>query len=366
MKRPCLGKHEVKKDACHICNLIISTKGYAEAYEEFSFITDDRIEVKASPSLYSRFKAPLCMYQGEDTGEVSSCKTCSGNVQVKLKECSLYKKCSTDRVVTDKDGTPIQCCRICKDNTPVKIKSSVFIKKDKDPLIGIVIGSYKFPGLIDLQIQAIRHYCGEVPILVSDDHSPDKEDLVKVCDKENVFLWENPKRIGHTGGDLAAFWKGIVWGGSLGLDVVCKLSQRFIGTSPRWLQEGAIDLLKSGLPLSTQECVGKENFPLRTEACLLDIKAWNKPEILKVLYPKERKLPQNAEWDFSKLLNTKLGGRFWPWKLISEDRYELRSNLLWHCANSKRDYEQFASQFNIKLGDSFHTDGWQHDKDYIH
>ncbi len=52
-------------------------------------------------------------------------------------------------------------------------------------------------------------------------------------------------RIGRAGGDMAAFWKGIGWGAMTGLDVVFKLSQRFVIDVPNWDQDSARLLLDS-------------------------------------------------------------------------------------------------------------------------
>src|SRR4051812_20879972 len=42
----------------------------------------------------------------------------------------------------------------------------------EDPPCGVVVGSYGFPRLIELQVCLIRATCGPVPILVADDCSP--------------------------------------------------------------------------------------------------------------------------------------------------------------------------------------------------
>jgi hypothetical protein len=180
-----------------------------------------------------------------------------------------------------------------------------------------------------------------------------------------VDFERNETRIGHTGGDLAAFWRGIRWGRERGLSVVAKLSQRFIGTSDRWLQDGARQLLASGLALSGQRCSGRETFALRTESVLLAVDQWHTPAILAELAPRHRPAPEIADNDLMQLVRRELGGLFWPWSLIGEDRYERRAGLLWHCANSRADYHRLATQHGVELDPTFHVDGWQNDSSYL-
>lgn len=236
---------------------------------------------------------------------------------------------------------------------------------------GVVIGSYKWPSLIDLQIRLIREKCGPVPILVSDDCSPGFPDsdryarLTAICGGHpDVMLWPNAERIGHTGGDVGAFWKGIVWGASRGLRVVAKLSQRFLVTRPTWLQEGAVDLLASSLPLATQRCRGVEVFDLRTEAALLDVAKWNTPDVLARILPRRywRDSPQGltAETIIYRVLQDLLGGKFWPWGLFGEERHRAEPGYLWHCPpRQPPDYHALAAEHGVELEEDFFTEGWQ-------
>lgn len=338
-KRACEPKHPdpTKNPQCPLCRLWVGAQ-------------------TSGLQVYDR-----CIYRGEPTGETAIKLNCTADPpkRIPLFGCDVHGTCTTAEVARGEF-----CCRHCthRSSTP----PSAFVARPDDPPVGVAIGSYQFPGLVELQIKLIRHHCGDVPILVSDDVSAYRDGLAKMCDQAGVFLWPNPTRLGHTGGDLAAFWKGILWGKSHGLRVVAKLSQRFLVDTPRWLQDGAIDLLRSGLPLSSRRCTGGHNFPLRTEACLLDVDAWHRPDVLQVLAPRERPKPENAEWDFDRLLKAKLGGLFWPWKLFSEDRFAKQAGFLWHNANTKAEYQSLARRFGVQLDASFHVDGWQNDPKYVH
>lgn len=258
------------------------------------------------------------------------------------------------------------CGPRCSGYTPEGLPEPVFTPKAGDVPCGIVIGSYKWPELIELQLRVIRHTCGRVPVLVSSDHPDSVAAIDAICDRDPDCLHlPNPDRIGHTGGDLAAFSKGIMWAASRGVWVLAKLSQRFIAVKPRWLQDGAAELLASTLPLATRRCRGKENFPLRTEACLLDVRRWNTPAVLKRIragrYWHSRPGKLNAEMAVHETLTSELGGIYWPWSLITEDRYQPVPGAVWHCSHSTEAYHRLAATFGVRLAGDFHNEGWQGD-----
>src|SRR5947209_5743392 len=164
------------------------------------------------------------------------------------------RRCHSPRLIGNKLVSQALCegC-YCRDHPlgPGEAAAALprFEPRPDDPPCGVVIGSYRWPRLIDLQIHLIRHTCGGVPILVGDDCSPgfgpapppgsQFERLQAICAAHpGVTLWPNVERIGHTGGDVAACWKGLIWAQALGLRVLAKLSQRFLVTDPRWLQDG--------------------------------------------------------------------------------------------------------------------------------
>lgn len=242
---------------------------------------------------------------------------------------------------------------------------------------GVAIGSYKFPGCVDLNIRAIRQTCGPVPILISDDCSPGFPDadryarLQAVCAAHaDVTLAPNAARIGHTGGDVATFHKAVTWAAARGLRVVAKISQRWIAVADGWLQHGAAELLASGLPLASQRCSGVETFDLRTEACLLDVPAWNAAAVLTRIRPRrywtDSPRGLTAETVIYRVLQDLLGGVFWPWSLLGEERHEARPGFLWHTVDRLAAYQRLAEQLGGNLDDDFHVGGWQRDPTYLY
>lgn len=240
---------------------------------------------------------------------------------------------------------------------------------------GVVLGSYGYPRLIELQIVLIKHHCGNVPIRVIDDCSdgygptpvPGSKfaTLVEICNRHEVTLrTSGPERLGHSGGDLAVFWHGIQWAYDHGLDVVAKFSQRFLLDMPLWLQNGTLELLETGLPIASQACTDHGwRFDLRTEACLLDVTQWHRADILNHLFP--RRVEAVAEAVLWHDVRDRLGGRFHPWSILPIDRSQKTPGIYWHSSETVTEYHQLARRHNLNLDEDFTVAGWQWKPGYV-
>lgn len=256
-------------------------------------------------------------------------------------------------------GSPVCKCQGCGMRCP---RYTPDLLLPGDVPAGVVIGSYKWPSVVELNVKLIRAKCGDVPILVSDDSSARQPQLREACKRLGVDFVSTHERIGHMGGDVAAFHNGVRWAKAKGLKVVAKLSQRMLILRERWLQKGAEELLASGLPLATQECKGATPFPLRTEACLLDVNRWY-PIIDSHLAIKTYS-PQfpNGEEVINHALRV-LGGVFWPWDIFGEVREHDEPEVIWHWLDDRIQYARVAQLYGVRLEHDFHTEGWKRDHD---
>lgn len=290
-----------------------------------------------------------CVHLGKATGEPSPCKT---NAKLIPTHCEIHGVC-----LPQGPWQSERWCGKCDDYKP-RTPLPIFQARPGDLACGVVVGTYGnwTPELIRLQAAQIRHTSGPVPILIADDCSPRWEEIEAACRIADVEMWPNVERIGHTGGDLSALWKGLQWGKNRGIRYLAKLSQRFIPLKARWLQDGAADLALSGLPLATRECTGVEQWPFRTECLLLDVAAWS--EVCWDLTP-QRYPHTTAEHHLDQLLRTRLGGVYLPWSFLGTDRYRPSPDCLWHCSNGVRDYQAVAAIWGLAMPRDFSCDGWQ-------
>jgi hypothetical protein len=268
-------------------------------------------------------------------------------------------RCNLHREITSRFYPCEGAKRLCK-----TCDRSKFVPRPADVRAGVAIGSFRWPEWIEFQIKSIRHTCGPIPILVSNDDPESRSRLADICGGfEGVTLDNNPERIGHTGGDISVFYKGIRWGAELGLNVVAKISQRFIGNRSRWVQDTANDLIDSGLSMGCRRCRGEARFDLRTECVFLNLEAWNRPDILKGIEPRRywNDLPEGLPAE-SVIFGAfqKAGGIMWPIaKLMGEDRYQRDfADVLWHCNTPEAEFRGIAKSYGVELPESFHVAGW--------
>lgn len=238
---------------------------------------------------------------------------------------------------------------------------------------GVVLGCYAYPKLAEVQVNLIRFHCGDIPILISDDCTPGYnnhqpfQDFVRIAKTyRNVFLWSNPIRLGHGGGDLTAFYAGIFWAKMNGLKWIAKISQRFLVDSHRWLQRWVDEVDSTGFSLSSNECLqGTHNFKIRTEACLLRVDSWYDAEVLNSIYPFAMNNNQILEYFFLEQYQRYFGELFHHTSLFGPQRFAKDPDIVWHCSCPKADYLEIASRFNLPMDDHFDCEGWQGWKDYL-
>lgn len=239
--------------------------------------------------------------------------------------------------------------------------------------VAVVIGSYNMPSAIELQIRLIRHHCGlNTPILIADDNSEGMMNRTgdTAYDRlewlqhryPNVVMWPSVQRVGHSGGDLSALWKGLQWAKATKIEVLAKLSQRFMIDKTNWLQDGAKALKASGRPLASNACMST-GFPLRTEAMLLDVAAWTQPSLIADLCP--RPITIAAEQALIEEVWTKLGGTFMVWDLLGLGRSNWQPDTYWHEVTSSGEYHNLADKHRVTLRDDFHVEPWQSRPDYV-
>lgn len=235
---------------------------------------------------------------------------------------------------------------------------------------GIVIGSYGMPGVVELGIAVARHTCGgDVPILISDDCTPDCRGAARIKTIPDrwpgVELVVTETNLGHAPGDTRAFRNGLLWAKRIGLDYLAKFSQRFIPLRPNWLQLSAADLKASGLAYASQRAVHLHmGFPMRTEAVLMDVRRCTESEgFMGKLDPPGGKIPTSAEHWICAAANEFLG-KMHRWRLFSPDRFHRMNTVVWHNANASDDfhsgdeYRELAKRYGIQLTEHDRFCGW--------
>lgn len=240
----------------------------------------------------------------------------------------------------------------------------------------VSIGHFAQPSVIELQAKTIRANCGaDTPILLSDDHTETafdeakgvtpamaadrKAKLLAICERENLIYRDSgPDRIGHAGGDLGAFYHGLIYARDNGIDYVWKLSQRFVIDRPNWLQESIKSMGKFGAIVSTRPCFysSRAMFAFRTECIGLKVLPWIRPDVLNELRP--RRLHTAAEFLIEEQYARISGGKpFLATKWLPRDRLLRSDGIAWKDAlpreETDADYRLMAEKYGVSLGDDF-------------
>lgn len=234
--------------------------------------------------------------------------------------------------------------------------------------VAVVVGHFNMPGAVALNLHLLRkHNPPEHPILVTDDVSePDAvQRLVVECEKYNATLRAGSTRHGHVGGDLRAFYYGLLFAKERNCKFLMKLSQRAVFDIPRWLMSSAHALEAWGYPCAGQRAAVGNNQTLahcRTSSILLKVSDWTQPHILEHLKP-QRHGGISCEWLIGTLLQ-QLGGTmlslpFVPANLLTS-AVDGTGQVVspWHDdPESGPHYQRIADREGIDLGPEFHVRG---------
>lgn len=140
------------------------------------------------------------------------------------------------------------------------------------PSFGLVIGTFAAVPYVHLQLEARRRLYPAIPMLVHDDCSPKAGELKELCDEYGAEFEQNMARSPACKGDLSAFAGGLIWAKEQGLDVLVKLSRRFL---PMVDWTGSLSLLAVEAQYATY-CAWTTsfNFGFRSECVGLSVKEW--------------------------------------------------------------------------------------------
>lgn len=155
----------------------------------------------------------------------------------------------------------------------------------------ICCSSYLLREFVELNLNRLRFIFGDSPILVSDDRSPNSEQIEAVAAKFNAYYVCSRVRRNHFGGDLASIVNGLTFAEQQGADVFLKVSLRLILLDPQlrndftnYFQNRPIDLAVPQRLHPTQTIrksgMGFVQMPLMTDILLIRVGAIRPQELI--------------------------------------------------------------------------------------
>ena len=238
---------------------------------------------------------------------------------------------------------------------------------ERPPSLGVVVGTYAAVPYIHLQLEARRRLFPHVPLLVHDDGSHVADQLKDLCDGYGADFEVNCRRLPHHLGDLSAFVGGLKWAQCRQIDVLLKLSRRWL-----FLVDWTDDLRR--LALASQQATFSNytrnyGFGFRTECVALATRQWASPAFVRDAVERinagrhvfvenyihvfaikfhDEGCGEALQWSREHPVPDERRG-YAPWPLMGTDRIvpDPSGKYLWHDSHPPRAYASQAAAWGL-------------------
>ncbi len=233
------------------------------------------------------------------------------------------------------------------------------------PKIGLVIGTYASLPYIHLHLEARKRYYPEIPCLVADDGSRQEKELALLCNRYGADFRSNTYRLPQKPpglGDLSHFISGLLWASSKGIDLLVKMSRRWIVLKD-WVGDLRLLAMESDANSFSSYCTFW-NFGYRTECIGLAVKSYIESTFIEdtqrriencdvglpeaYMHEAAQRLPfsqQFLDWQKSHPMDKdKQGYALWP--LLGTSRKQKLDKVLWH-ERPIEDYMEVANEWHL-------------------
>jgi hypothetical protein len=236
----------------------------------------------------------------------------------------------------------------------------------KPPKIGLVIGTFAAVPYVHLQLEARRRLYPDVPLLVHDDDSPVGCELERLCAAYGAEFASTLSRFTWSKGDLSAMAGGLAWARDRSLDIVVKLSRRFLPLKP-WAADLATLAMESQYA-TYSSWTTSYNFGFRTECIGFAVEEWFAlglfDEIIHAIAAPEgpfvealiHRLARHAavrNSQAARRFDEAVGQRpperdgYAIWPFMGTDRCAPTDNFLWHDWAKPQAYAALARQWEL-------------------
>ncbi len=231
--------------------------------------------------------------------------------------------------------------------------------------VGIVIGTFAAVPYIHLALECRKRFYPDVPVLVNDDGSPEEPKLRQLCRHYGADFITNEIRKRPTVGDVSAFVNGLMWAHERRLDLLVKLSRRFIPLH-NWVHPLQQLAWQTQYATYSNECRHFQ-YGFRTECMAMHVASWRKAPVFEHMRELvQRDEPLFVEGYIHNLAREIHQGncgvnreyeRRYPrppdenaygvWDLTGEDRTVRRASVLWHDCDDPLDYARAANLLGL-------------------
>lgn len=234
------------------------------------------------------------------------------------------------------------------------------------PRIGLVVGTFAAIPYVHLHLEARRRLYPKVPMLLHDDCSPHGAALEELCAGYGVEFASTATRFPSCKGDLSAMATGFVWAREKEVDLLVKMSRRFIPLIP-WAADLAALALRAQYATYSSWTTSFD-FGFRTECVGFAVQEWLAlglfDEIVAaILAPKTpfvegfiHNLARHAavrNLISARTFDAEIGARpgcrngYAPWPFLGTDRCARNERFLWHDSAQLEEYAALAKRWQL-------------------
>jgi hypothetical protein len=228
-----------------------------------------------------------------------------------------------------------------------------------------VVGTFAAVPYVHLQLEARRRFYPGVPLLVHDDASHKAAEIERLCRDYGCDFEHNERRQPPCVGDLTAFAGGLVWARERGLDLLVKVSRRWVFLTD-WVP-GLAALAAASQYATLGSYTTTFGFGFRTECLALSVAAWSAAafmgDVAGVIRRGESVFVEAYMHDFARRFERQNGAaadRWYAahpmppdragyalWPLMGTDRCERSAAFLWHDSCGPQDYHAVAREWGL-------------------
>ena len=218
--------------------------------------------------------------------------------------------------------------------------------------IGIVIGTFGSVHHVHLQLEQWRRYSGQAHLLVHDDCSNRRTELIELCNHYGAAFMTPSVRCGHYLGDVMAMRAGLEWAQVHRFEGLVKISRRLVPLT------AYVDYVCSNLDKCGTLYSRDSNWAntVRSEFIVMNMAAWSNKSVLDALDAyadsikgKAGMLAEPVEMAVDRLAQQAAGARdpaMLDW-FMGANRQERNNAKLWHDCNSSTDYATLSQSLQL-------------------
>lgn len=231
--------------------------------------------------------------------------------------------------------------------------------------MGLVIATFAAVPFVHLALESWRRNYPHVPVLVCDDGSPREEQLRTLCSTYGASFARNGARARASVGDMSAFVRGFDWAREAELQILVKMSRRFIPLTD-WVPELWALARETQYATYSNRCA-HFNFGFRTECTAFHVRSWfdagaveelrarvarNEPAFVEgyvhdfCRHVHERRCEANQEFERHHPRPPDADG-YGVWNIMPDSRMTRKADLLWHDSEAPVDYHRASVLYGL-------------------